>query len=150
VTEPRLLALADRWEPKRGSLLVIGPAGIGKTTIAALICRRLVHAGDFGVRWTSGIVQARARREARFGEQNRETIRVQNAPLLVIDELGQEDTDARWLLELIDGRYTSGRACLTTSGLTRPQLETRYGVGAVRRLIEPVGACLDLFGRDRG
>jgi DNA replication protein DnaC len=72
-------------------------------------------------------------------------LRAETAPLLVLDELGQEIADDRWLLEFLNARYNSGLPTISTSGLARPELEKRYGAGAVRRLVEPTGQFLDLF-----
>lgn len=157
--DPRLQALASRWTPERGSMLILGPTGVGKTsTLVALVVRLIreaVQAADpehilTGARWTSGLELVEARRETRLGAEDVVLGRARRARLLVLDELGQELGDPRWLLELIDDRYRRSAPTLTTSGLTRAELEGRYGSGAVRRLVEPVGQVIDLHGGGGG
>jgi DNA replication protein DnaC len=154
VRDARLRALAERYEPARGSLLILGPTGIGKSLTLQALARRMIRtAYDAGnetapaVRtvWTTGPDLARAIRETRHGSTCALLADARRAPLLVLDEVGQETADPRWLLELVDARYTPRPLpTLSASGLTRAELEARYGSGAVRRLVEPVGAVVDV------
>lgn len=162
VKVPRLLAVAERYRPdEHGCLALIGPAGCGKSVTAAAIVRRLcteaVNAftrerdterlsSTARIYWTSAADLCNSRRQHRLGEgEAPQLARAEKAPLLVLDEFGQEVADDRWLLELLDVRYAQGLPTLSTSGLTRSQLDQRYGAGAVRRLVEPKGQFLDLF-----
>jgi hypothetical protein len=157
VKEPRLRALAERYELERGSVLVVGPSGIGKTLTAMAIARRLLatayRAGNHEapiVRavWTSGPELARALRETRLGSAAEALAEARGAPVLVLDEIGQESAAPGWLLELLDERYRKRAPTLTTSGLTVEEIEKRYGSGAARRLVQPVGDTLNLFARE--
>lgn len=169
VTSPRLIAAAERFVPDaHGCLGMIGPAGCGKTITAAAIvlgiCAKAVTAYvrdpkgarpwlDFAARiyWTTAAELCASRRQHRLGEGEAPTFqRAETAPLLVLDEVGQEIGDDRWLLELLDVRYSRGLPTLSTSGLPRTELERRYGTGAVRRLVEPKGQFLDLFSAAKG
>jgi hypothetical protein len=154
VQRTELIALAEQYEPARGSMLVLGPAGVGKTVALMALASRLLgaahRAGNAAhpvvrARWATGIDIACAMRETRFGSSCDEMREAQRAPLLFLDEVGQELGDSRWLLELLDERYRHRRPTLTTSGLQLGQLDERYGTGAVRRLTEPLGARLDIW-----
>jgi DNA replication protein DnaC len=155
VHAPRLLAFADKWQPGRGSLALLGPSGVGKTTAEILCANRLrieaINAGDdtrpiTRAMWVTGIELALDGRESRFGSRDETLHAAMRAPLLFIDEIGQERSDPRWLLELMDERYFNNRPTISSSGLQRAELESRYGAGAVRRLTEPGGVLIDLFG----
>ncbi|MEO7033101.1 MAG: AAA family ATPase [Polyangiaceae bacterium] len=167
VQEPRLRSAAERYRvEKHGNLVLLGPAGSGKTMLAAAIIKRLcaeaveafiAPASDSSkleyatrVTWTTAADLHNSRRQHRLGEgEAPEFLRAEKAPLLVLDEVGQEIADDRWLLEFLNTRYNGGLPTISTSGLTRPELEKRYGAGAVRRLVEPTGQFLDLFSAAR-
>ncbi len=155
----RCRSLAERWEPSRGPICLLGPSESGKTSGLVALVRRLrreaYEAGNarhaiVGAAWVSALDLCRARREQRFGSVDLDLDLAKRTPLLFLDELGQEDADPRWLLELLDERYRKGRPTLSTSGLTRAQLEARYGAGATRRLEQPGGQFVDLYGGEGG
>lgn len=163
VRHPRSRAAAERYEFEHGSVAFVGPSGCGKTTAAAAIALRLVDEAVTAFRvsmgrrsdlvdrvarayWTTGAELCIARKHHRLGEgEAPEFDRAVSTPLLFLDEIGQEMSDDRWLLELLDARIVRGLPTITTSGLTATQLESRYGIGAYRRLIEPHGTCVDSF-----
>jgi DNA replication protein DnaC len=156
VPDRRLRALAAKYSVERGSVLIIGPADTGKTITLRRVARRLLaeawragatEAPIIGGLWCSAIELAASIRETRMGSVCEAMRAAQRAPLLFLDELGQEVHDQRWLLQLLDARYMPRhRPTLTTSGLTKHQLIERYGDGAYRRLFQPVGTVVDLYG----
>lgn len=155
VTHPKLAAFAARYSYDRGNALVTGPTGCGKTQQLPALALRLADeavAGADGAApilracFTTGPRLARALRESRLGTTCEALTDARDARLLFLDEIGQESADPRWLLELLHDRYAAGGLTITTSGLTRDELEKRYGSGAVRRLLEPVGVLVDAFG----
>lgn len=172
VDSPKLRTLAQRWTPTgRGPLLLLGESGIGKTATALAVVHRLISDGERAARaagttrcaafevasricWTTAPELIRVRRGHPLGRgECPEWRSTSQARLLVLDELGQEQADPRWLLELLDARYaspTQGLVTLSTSGLTREALEARYGFGAWRRLLEPGGHIVDLYGGTGG
>lgn len=154
VRNPRLIGFAERYVPSLGNVLIVGASGVGKTTAAAVACHRLLSeafatldtkAPILEATWLSAPTFARARRETRLGASNHLLDQAIRASLLVIDEVGGEGGDASWLNELADERYRALRPTVTTSGFGVAALEQRYGAGAVRRLVEPLGVVLDLF-----
>jgi DNA replication protein DnaC len=154
VRAQRLRNVAERYTLAHGNLRIVGPSGDGKTITVAALIRRVVDeaiaTGDesspvVGGLWISALELARSAREAPFGTRDPLLGDAIRAPLLVLDELGQERADDRWLMELMEPRYKRGAITITTSGLTLEQLETRYGIGATRRLVEPRGRTIDLY-----
>jgi len=168
VQEPRLRRAAGGYRVERhGNLVLLGPAGCGKTMVAASIVKRLCAEAvaayiapghdssklEFATRvtWTTAADLNNSRRQHRLGEgEAPDFLRAEDATLLVLDELGQEIGDDRWLLEFLNARYNRALPTISTSGLTRAELEKRYGAGAVRRLVEPTGQFLDLFDAAKG
>jgi DNA replication protein DnaC len=155
VRSKKLLAVCDRYEVKNENLLLLGPSGVGKTLTMLITLHRLTNevvasgTDDHPLchaYWTSGLAVARALREQRLGSACDEIDRARRCQLLFLDEVGQEMADPRWLLELLDPRYGSGGVTIVSSGLRRPELEARYGIGALRRFTAPFGWTLDLFG----
>jgi hypothetical protein len=58
-------------------------------------------------------------------------------PLALLDDVGSErDTSGNALPDVIFERHAEDRPLWVTTGLTRPQLITRYGAGIVGRLFE--------------
>lgn len=148
---PNLRAIGERWTPERGSLLVLGTTGSGKSASVARALRRLVRAAAsesdsvLGVMWTSAADLAHARRRHRIGSGEAPLIEAAiEAPILVVDELGVEPASEA-IFELYDARYRRAVPTLTTSGMSREQLVARYGDGLVRRMTAPFGATVEAW-----
>ncbi|MEI9949472.1 MAG: hypothetical protein WDO74_10935 [Pseudomonadota bacterium] len=178
VKHQSLRAAAKKWALDKGSLMLSGPAGIGKTVCSATIARRLVRDGETAalaagakstirphelllrvpqfkiasaVRWVSALDLVAARRGHPLGRGECALWdTATKAGVLFLDEVGQEQAQAGWLLELLDARYRRCAPTVTSSGLTKAELETRYGSGAARRLVEPGGVWIDAFGGPGG
>jgi len=171
VKHPKLRALAQAWEPKRGSVTITHESGTGKTATKIAMAHGLLDAGaraarearttkpgaaplyDLarGLRWVSALELVAARRGHALGRGECDLWQTAaTASVLFLDEIGQEQAAPGWLLELLDLRYKRGRPTLSSSGLTRSELEKRYGSGACRRLVEPGGVWLDLFPESTG
>lgn len=152
--DPRLQRVATHWDPSRGNLLMLGKSGLGKTfTLVALAHRLATEAvADFDENaliaracWRDGYGLVTARRQHRLGKSEAPDVQsALAAGLLFLDEIGHEPEDPV-LWEIADQRYRHNRLTLTTSGMTRAQLDDRYGEAFVRRLVEPKGAVLDLW-----
>lgn len=168
----RLQRFATKYELKHGSVALLGPSGVGKTTAALALVRRLagelyaeeVERGPdrYGQpsddlirwsrsRWVTAHELARARREHRLGQSDAPLIReCMEAPLLVIDEMGFEPTDGT-IFEIVDVRYGKRLPTIITSGLTSAEFTKRYGAALLRRLVDDgVGRLLEIGGADGG
>lgn len=160
VHDARLVELVEGYDPARdGCALITGPSGVGKTTAAAVLPHRLLtlafRCGDkeapiVGAVWTSAPALQRARYETKRGSVDESFAPAVTAKLLFLDELGGEDGDGRWLMSLADERYRASLPTVTTAGFPLHVLRERYGVGAIRKLVEPIGTHLDLFGARGG
>ncbi|MBK8997671.1 MAG: ATP-binding protein [Myxococcales bacterium] len=151
VSSPRLRAIAERWSLERGSLLVVGPTGTGKSASVARALRRLARAATSGdapsldVRWMSAATLALARRRHALGAGEAEEIATAiAAPVLVVDELGPEPLDSA-LHDVVDARYTAERITVTTSGMRLAELAAKYGDATVRRFTAPHGATIEVW-----
>ena len=163
VKHQRLRGAAERYKLELGNVAFVTPSGLGKSTTMAAICLRLTDEAVLAYRnssgrdsarldhaarmvWTTAAALCIARKQHRLGEGEAPDFeRAERAKVLFLDEVGQEQADVRWLLELLDVRYSRQLPTLTTSGLTTEELERRYGTGTKRRLVEPRGIFLDLF-----
>lgn len=158
--KPQLLAAMNQWTPAN-NLLLMGPTGDGKSVGAAhlviiLVARWLDNDGNCylpkRVCWAPATALEMARRAHPLGQGDAPLVKeAMAADLLVLDDLGQEtergDT-AIW--DVVDSRYTAELPTVTTTGLTRAQLEDRYRAQFIRRLNrEGHGIVGDSFPRSR-
>lgn len=125
---PRLLSALRRQDTP--CALLLGPTGCGKTSAAHWLRARfggvLIRASELG---------SSERRHALGKGYSPEIEQAHWCRLLIIDDLGTEDPrDISVLQSVIDMRYSSGRALVTTTGLTRAMLSERYDAPMVRRL----------------
>lgn len=151
VTARHLRAVAERWSLERGSLLVLGPTGVGKTASVARALRRLVRSASspsdpiLGVRWTTASALAHARRRHPLGAGEAEEVALAiAAPVLVIDELGPEPLDAA-IHDVLDARYARALVTITTAGMRRAELAARYGDATSRRMHAPHGSIVEVW-----
>jgi len=137
---------ADAWKRGRGSVLVTGPTGQGKTTCTIALLHRILDAArdkDLGVvmtdyakriRYTSAQALCFARQS---WEQEPELIAdAKWASLLVIDEWGPEVDSKGALWEVINSRYEDGKQTILTTGLTKDAFAKRYGDALSRRVLD--------------
>ena len=118
-----------------------GESGIGKKYLTALILRRAIEGGEFCV-CTPAYSLARLFEDERFARSEYaadELDRIRNASLLIIDELGTEQTTAysvASLLEILDSRFASGLITVITTGLSENELAVRYNPELLLRVRE--------------
>jgi len=151
--DARIVKGLAEWTRSSGSLLVIGPTGIGKTTAVCARVRAMIEATIrrvhppmlpidastvrfcAGIRWTDARALVRASIEWKWGHGSApEVEQAERATLLVLDELGYELSRTDAIHKLIEDRYKLQRLTITTSGLTWQELEKRYGDAVARKL----------------
>jgi hypothetical protein len=135
---------------KHRRAVVLGPAGAGKTTLAAAYARNAIEAGCDRVRWFHALQLAdNAPREGRTPGARPVTPAelASTAGVLVLDDLGAELEGAQpksGLLaqrvgpcsRIIAARFDSQRPTLVTTGFEPAFLGELYGDGIARRLFE--------------
>lgn len=112
--------------------LFLGPTGCGKTSAA-----QWLRAGISG-EWFNARELAGCERHHKLGEGSPPQLeRACKAPVLYLDDLGTEDSrDIGVLQHVLERRYASSLATVTTTGLTKALLTERYGAATARRLVE--------------
>lgn len=133
-------------------LLLTGPQGTGKTTLAMLISKAALDAGRsvaiYSLPRLLNVLRVSLESEAGLLDL---IDRLAAVDLLHIDDLGAErQTD--WVLEqlysIVDARYEAERAIIATTNLSRDELEEQLGPRIVSRLLE-MCELLPLEGEDR-
>jgi DNA replication protein DnaC len=131
----------------RSSVVMLGPAGSGKSRLAAAVCRRVLDRSSDRVRWWTEADLLDACRPGGAGEGDARTVEV-----LVIDDLGAS-APTEWgvaqLLAIVDARWRDVLPTIaTTNCASRVDLADRIGERTVSRLAG--GALtLRLSGADR-
>lgn len=133
---------AKRW----AMMLLLGETGSGKTTLASAIFRsrldRALGEGEAGERkasrmvWVAAVDIAKARRESPLGVEPDLLRRARHAPVLLIDDLGQELPAKDDIVALIMERQKNRTPTLVTCGFSTEDIKARYGDFFERRLTE--------------
>ncbi len=172
VLHPTLRRLVDAEKHHERSVLVMGPTKAGKSTAVTLMVRRCLRfikdpgkaaGGTFDyqgsrlsvmslrvprIHWVYARALAQCSKYHPLGAGEPEPIIVsKHAPVLVIDDLGLE-RDIGDVVDVVHERYEKGLSTWTTTGLSMPELNDRYGEAFVRRLVEgkeKPGIRVDLF-----
>jgi DNA replication protein DnaC len=130
-------ALADGiWsQPK---LVFTGAAGAGKTSLAVACLRRWAAQSGRAAVFLHAYALSIARIQHAAGHGEPEIVeRAMKCPMVLVDDVGSEREMAGSAIpDVIFVRHAEERPLWVTTGLTRPQLVTRYGTGIVRRLLE--------------
>jgi DNA replication protein DnaC len=143
-----LARVAKTWKPSEGGLLLLGMTGVGKTSAAAWLFRRLVHEGvksggeawsfATSMHWYSAVELEEAHREHPLGKGTApEIVTASHASLLFIDDAGRE-RDPRVVSSVLNERYELCRPTVITSGKTREEFDEKYD-GAVTRRFNQAG-----------
>jgi len=148
--DPKLARDAHAWNAaKHSTLALLGDTGMGKTTSAVAICNRILDIAEeralpaerFMFARRLRMVRARdisgsSKRARLGGGDSPEVVEATRASLLLLDELGFEQRDDA-IDRILDYRYsTPGKVTIVTSGLSMPQLASRYGEATRRRFTE--------------
>ena len=117
----------------RSSVVMLGPAGSGKSRLAAAVCRRVLDRSPDRVRWWTEADLLDACRPGGSGEGGARTVEV-----LVLDDLGAS-APTEWgvaqLLAIVDARWRDELPTIaTTNCASRVDLADRLGERTVSRL----------------
>jgi DNA replication protein DnaC len=140
------------WKRSWGSLLFLGPTGVGKSKVIVAIAHRILDAAMAGgldehffhaamrIRFVSGFELAKAWAKHKLGDGDPPLVaQAKRASLLLLDEIGYEDTrlDPHAVRDVLHARDDRNMPTLATSGKTRAELDERYGEATTRRMTEP-------------
>ncbi len=144
----QLFRAVDGWDWPDGNLLLSGPTGLGKSSAAGHLVRRLCGRGVANggedleraqaIRWQDALELMAGERETPLGDTPDVLQRCQRARLLVIDDLKAPVSLARnELLErTLQFRYDAGLPTVTTTGLSDVELLRAFGDALCRKLLE--------------
>lgn len=149
ISDQRLRDTAAWWHWERGNLVLLGPSGVGKSTAAAAIVKRMVamgiQEGGFawqactGIRWFAATELELARRQHPLGQgEAPEITRACNARLLVLDNAGWDRGTAA-VAHVLDQRMERGLQTIVASAMRQEDLLRHYRDEVVRRIIESGG-----------
>jgi DNA replication protein DnaC len=145
-------SIEQKLEAGRG-LWIVGDVGTGKTTLAMVVSKAALDAGRSVAIYSLPRLLNLLRESLESPGGLIDLLdRLAAVDLLHIDDLGAENqTD--WVLEqlysIVNARYESERAIITTSNLMPDELGERLGARTVSRLEEICGEPIPLFGADR-
>ncbi len=138
VGEEAMYRAQTSLDAKRASFL--GPPGAGKTSLAIAMFRKAVENAKTDTWWwryVSSHALAKARATSQLGEEAPLVTSALTAPLLLVDELGGEDSrHASAVAEVIYERHAENRATWVTTGVAPKVIADRYGGGIARRVFE--------------
>jgi DNA replication protein DnaC len=145
-------SIDEELDAGRG-LWIVGDVGTGKTSLAMLVSKSALDAGRSVAIYSLPRLLNLLRESLESPGGLLDLLdRLAAVDLLHIDDLGAENqTD--WVLEqlysIVNARYESERAIVTTSNLMPEELGERLGARTVSRLEEICGEPIPLFGEDR-
>lgn len=153
---PALEAL-EAFDPATSTLILSGPAGVGKTFAGSTWLYRLVMDP---ANWTERLCPElerhglflRATQLARWSRYEQKSMhRLLNVSRLVVDDVGSEFMDAAGSFmclfdELVDARYADRKQIIITTNLDADQFHERYGERVIDRVRES-GRFISLTGR---
>ncbi len=130
----------DQHIEKGEGLIFSGGYGTMKTTMAIAVLRKWLDASHSGliVSMPSLISSLSLKRRLNVEEEARYEQRIQTTPLLILDDLGGENTDQGWILTMVDSiiteRYNRMLTTIVTTNLTQIELKGTYSQRIIDRL----------------
>ncbi len=140
-----LVSATESYDCTTG-LILLGRTGSGKT-VGAVHLLMTMWERSFSTRvavpmpmFLKATDLAGARRGHALGEGEPEVVLdATEAPLLILDDLGQDPRNDNTVFEVIDARYDAKLPTVVTSGFPLEELNARYGQALSRRLLETNG-----------
>lgn len=148
-----LRAIMSSWNRAKGSLLLLGPTGVGKSV--SMVCLAHMHldaardndATDeraearlravAGIRYANAADLARARRNYPLGHGDPPALTdAYECSLLLLDELGREPDGDMTIFEVVDARARRGLPIIAATNLVEQQIRKKYLESGARRLME--------------
>lgn len=146
------VVLRLQWGRSIGSVVVLGPLGIGKTPFLTALAHKVLDAARdgrvkhdspafaaiAGIRYVSGEELGKAERRHALGRDEAPMIAMaKRCSVLIMDEMGfGEDAEVSAMKEIIRARYERAdcKPVLFGSGMTLDQLNTRFGPATMKCL----------------
>ncbi len=129
------------WNLEHGfGLILAGNYGTMKTTMAVAVLQQWIKDGHNGllVPMCSLIDNLYTMRSLNREEWAKYEMRIRSTPLLIIDDLGSENTDQSWVLSKVDSiiteRYNKMLPIIVTTNLSKGELEGTYSGRIMDRL----------------
>ena len=129
------------WNLEHGfGLILAGNYGTMKTTMAVAVLQQWIKDGHSGllVPMCSLIDNLYTMRSLNREEWAKYEMRIRSTPLLIIDDLGSENTDQSWVLSKVDSiiteRYNKMLPIIVTTNLSKGELEGTYSGRIMDRL----------------
>lgn len=120
-----------------GSLVLSGPPGAGKTSLAAALMRFIFEQHSHRrVLWVSALKLCRARAAHKLGDGDPPLVQAaMRAELLVLDDLGQEKrNDLNPITDVLFEREEDRSPTWITTGFSAEEIASMYGGGVLRRV----------------
>ena len=128
-------------------VVLVGAAGAGKTSVACAMLAELIRQAASGppkdlrfagsARFIGAYWLAKARAEHPLGDGEAPLVQLAlGASVLVLDDLGAEQSKNTALSEVIYERHAKGQRTIITTGFGYRVLQQRYGDGIARRIVE--------------
>ena len=120
-------------------IVFVGPAGVGKTSLAFAAARQLAYNRKVQIRYEAAPLLALARVQAPLGDEAPSVADAIAARLLVLDDVGVDpNVPTSPVTDVIYARYHDSRTTIITTSLDHASAAQRYGDGIARRIFEQV------------
>lgn len=137
-TAPRIEKIKSFAKHPKGTITMAGPCGNGKTLTAVAIFAAHFHYHGLGARFVNAeTLYQMWREETVKGHVSYLVEKLSNAPLLIIDDLGQGDiTDnyKRFIYSVINKRWSAALPMVLTTNLVGKEFREMFGDAVLSRV----------------